>query len=516
MTGRDRSQLATAGARRERAGGRPAGGGRRRASGAGSTVAERIRAIAAGRADAPAVIGLDEHGAEQLLSWCTLADRSRRVAIELRERAGPDGPPPVVAVPAPTTPDTVVRLAGALAAELPVLPLDPRAPEAEREQLLGFVASAYGRVLLLDGDTVTPVGEPAPADPARPALGYLLATGGTSGMTKVVAVPGPVRYDPALIPSPLLVKAGWRSGQRQLVAGPLHHTAPFTHWLNGMLDEHTVVLLPIFAADLLLESIRRYAIDWLQVTPAHLRSILQLAEPDSADLGGLQALLHTAAACDFATKKAWLELAGPERVFETYGSTEEIGVTLVRGDEWLARPGTVGKGFLTQIRILDEAGRRLPPGDVGTVYMRSPRPAGRTSYLGDLRMDSTPDGFATVGDHGWLDEHGYLFLAPRRTDLINVGGENVYPAEVEAAILEHPAVLDTVVVGAPDPVLGSVVHARVVPRASARLSRTDLIRHCVTRLSPYKVPRDVSFVSTVPRSAAGKLERWRMRDSGGV
>ena len=490
--------------------------GRRPAAGAAGTVAGRIRAVAARRADAPAVIGLDEHDAEELLSWRALADRSSRIARLLRERCGPDGVRPVVAVPATNTPATVVRLAGVLAAELPVLPLDPRSPEAERDQLLGFVAAEHGPVLLLDGDTLVPVGEPGPVDSARAGPGYLLATGGSSGMTKVVAVPGPVRYDPALIPSPLLRKAGWRSEQRQLVAGPLHHTAPFTHWLNGMLDEHTVVLLPVFAADLLLESIRRYSIEWLQTTPAHLRSILQLADPEPADLASLQALLHTAAACDLATKKAWLELAGPKRVFETYGSTEDIGVTLVRGDEWLARPGTVGKGFLTQIRILDDAGKRLPPGDVGTIYMRSPRMAGRTSYLGDLRMDSTPDGFATVGDHGWLDEEGYLFLAPRRIDLINVGGENVYPAEVEAAILEHPAVVDAVVVGAPDPVLGSVVHARVVPRKSARLSRTDLIRHCATRLSPYKVPRDVSFVSTVPRSVAGKLERWRMRDSGGV
>jgi len=299
------------------------------------------------------------------------------------------------------------------------------------------------------------------------------------------------------------------------VAGPLHHTAPFTHWLSGVLDGHTIVLLPMFAADLLVESVRRHAIEWLQLTPAHLRSVIQLAEPEPADLASVQAMLHTAAACDFATKKAWLELAGPRRVFETYGSTEEIGVTLARGDEWQARPGTVGKGFLTQIRILDEAGRRLPAGEVGTVYMRSPRMAGRTSYLGGLPIATSPDGFASVGDHGWLDQDGYLFLAPRRTDLINVGGENVYPAEVEAAILEHPAVLDAVVVGAPDPVLGSVVYARVVAGKAAGVARTDLIRHCAARLSPYKVPRKVSFVSAIPRSAAGKLERWRMHGPEG-
>jgi bile acid-coenzyme A ligase len=489
-----------------------------------STVAARIDAIAAERGETPAVIGLDEHGTEEVLSWRELAVGSRRVADLLRgTRVEPPArAAPVVAIPAGNTPSTAVRLLGALVAELPVLPLDPRAPEAEQARLVEFVTREHGPVqLLTDPDRVAPVTRVSqiPQDTGvagrpRPAVGYLLATGGSSGLTKVVATPGPVRYDPGRVPSPLLRRTGWRSGQRQLVAGPLHHTAPFTHWLTGVLDGHTVVLLPAFAPDLLLESVRRHSIEWLQLTPAHLRSVVQLAEPDPADLASVHAVVHTAAACDFATKKAWLDLAGPHRVFETYGSTEDIGVTLARGDEWLARPGTVGKGFLTQIRILDEAGKRLPAGEVGTVYMRSARMSGRTSYLGGLRMATTPDGFASVGDHGWLDEDGYLFLAPRRVDLINVGGENVYPAEVEAAILEHPAVLDTVVVGAPDPVLGSVVHARVVPRNAARVTRTDLIRHCATRLSPYKVPRRVSFVATIPRSTAGKLERWRMRDPG--
>jgi bile acid-coenzyme A ligase len=139
----------------------------------------------------------------------------------------------------------------------------------------------------------------------------------------------------------------------------------------------------------------------------------------------------------------------------------------------------------------------------------------RASYLGDLSMPTTPDGFATVGDAGWLDSDGYLFLAPRRTDLINVGGENVYPAEVEAALLEHPAVLDAVAYGGPDPILGAVVHAKVVLAAgAAAASRPELVRHCAGRLSPYKVPRTVTVVPAVPRTAAGKLERWRMAGKG--
>ncbi len=169
----------------------------------------------------------------------------------------------------------------------------------------------------------------------------------------------------------------------------------------------------------------------------------------------------------------------------------------------------MGRGFLTQIRILDQAGRRLPAGEIGTVFMRSSRTASQTAYLGGLSIATTPDGFVSVGDHGRLDEEGYLFLAPRRTDVINVGGELVHPAEVEAAILEHRAVLDVVVVGEPDAIFGATVHAKVVVQNGEVLTAADVMRHCASRLSPYKVPQEVDIITKIPRSLAGKLERWR-------
>ena len=475
----------------------------------GAGVGERLAAIAAKRRDAPAAVGDGRS-----LSWRELAAAVAAVADRLRDaiRAGPDRP--VVAVPAPTTPETLPLLLGVLSAGLPLLPLDPRAPGGERGALLRFVAREHGPVHLLTADGLDPAAAGDGPRPGRRRAGYLLATGGSSGLTKVVAAPGPIRYDPRGTPSPLLRRAGWRSGQRQLIAGPLHHMAPFTAALDGVLDANTLVLLPVFAPDLLVELVRAESVEWMQLTPAHLRGVVQLTDAGPDDFAGLTGILHTAAPCDFATKKAWIELMGPERIAESYGSTEAIGVTFCRGDEWLARPGTVGRGFLTQVRILDDACRRLPVGKVGTVYLRSGRMSARASYLGGLSMPTTPDGFATVGDHGWLDPDGYLFLAPRRTDLINVGGENVYPAEVEAALMEHPAVLDAVAVGGPDPILGAVVHAKVVLAGSARVGRPELVRHCALRLSPYKVPRTVTFVASVPRSAAGKLERWRMTGGG--
>jgi bile acid-coenzyme A ligase len=467
-------------------------------------VGDRVAELGAERGDSPAVVGADG-----TLSWAALAARTTEVAAGLRDAFG--GERPVVAVPAANTVTVVPLLLGVLAADLPLLPVDPRAPAGERDTLLRFVAREHGPVHLLTEGRITPVAD-GPVRAGR--TGYLLATGGSSGLAKVVAVPGPIRHDPRAVPSPLLRRTGWRTGQRQLVAAPLHHMAAFTAALDGVLDANTLVLLESFAPDRLVELIRAESVGWVQLTPAHMRGVVQLTDATPADLASLTGVLHTAAACDFATKKAWIGLVGPDRIAESYGSTEAIGVTLARGDEWLQRPGTVGRGFLTQIRILDDAGRRLPPGDVGTVYMRTGRMAARTSYLGGLSMPTTPDGFATVGDSGWLDGGGYLFLAPRRTDLINVGGENVYPAEVEAALLEHPAVLDAVAYGGPDPILGAVVHAKVTLAGGAAVSRPELVRHCAGRLSPYKVPRTVTVVPAVPRTAAGKLERWRMAGAG--
>ena len=479
----------------------------------GVSVGERLAALADERPNVPAVIG-----AGGSLSWRRLVAGTAEVAEQIRA-AVPVGPGhPVVAVPAAADPETLPLLLGVLSAGLPLLPVDPRAPAGERATLLGFVAREYGAVHLLTADGLEALAVGEAANHGRSHVGrragYLLTSGGSSGLTKVVAVPGPVRYDSRSIPSPLLRRAGWRSGQRQLITGPLHHTAPFTAAIEGVLDANTLVLPPVFAPDLLVELVRTESVEWMQLTPAHMRSVVRLTDAGPADFASLTGIMHTAAACDFATKKAWIEMVGPHRIAESYGSTEAIGVTFARGDEWLARPGTVGRGFLTQVRILNEAGRRLPPGQVGAVYLRSGRMSSRAAYLGGLSLPTTPDGFATVGDHGWLDPDGYLFLAPRRTDLINVGGENVYPAEVEAVLMEHPAVLDAMAVGGADPILGAVVHANVVPAAPDLVDRPELVRHCAARLSPYKVPRTINFVASVPRSAAGKLHRWRM--TGGM
>jgi bile acid-coenzyme A ligase len=169
--------------------------------------------------------------------------------------------------------------------------------------------------------------------------------------------------------------------------------------------------------------------------------------------------------------------------------------------------------LLTQIRILDDDGNPVPSGAIGTVFMRTPQRVDRSDYLNDQAIRTTPDGFATVGDRGRLDRDGYLYLEPRGHDTINVGGEKVDPDEVEAALRDHPAVLDAAAVAVPHQTLGSVVGVHVVLHPGESVRKAELAAHCGRRLAGYKIPKQFTFIDQIPRSAAGKIQRWRLAPS---
>jgi bile acid-coenzyme A ligase len=483
------------------------------------SVRRRIADIARAEPDRTALVGFDTDLAEEVLSWREFADRVADVAdalgaaLDRRTRS-------CAVVPAGNTLPAAIGIAAALTAEVPVFPLNPGTPPAERDSLLGLLGRRFGHGYLMDAQ-LRPQRMDLPTGsvpPAGGAVAYLLATGATTGIPKISARPGALCYDPAWTPSVVIRQTGWRTGQRQLIVGPLYHAAPFTAFLDALLDSNTVVLQPFFSPQWTVELVHRYAIQWLQLTPVHMREILRQPDLDPAGFASLRAMLHTAARCDADTKRGWIDLLGPERVYELYGATEGIGVTLVRGDEWLARPGTVGRGFLTQIRIQDDVGHPVPVGTTGAVFMRTPQQVGRSDYVNDQAIRTTLDGFATVGDHGRLDRDGYLYLEPRDHDIINVGGEKVDPDEVEAVLRDHPAVVDVAAVAVPHGTLGSVVGVHVVLRPGVSVRRAELAAHCGRRLAGYKIPRQFTFTDQVPRSAAGKIQRWRLalRQEDGV
>jgi bile acid-coenzyme A ligase len=217
-----------------------------------------------------------------------------------------------------------------------------------------------------------------------------------------------------------------------------------------------------------------------------------------------------AAPCADWLKEAWIDLVGADALMELYGGTEAQSATTISGTDWLTHRGSVGKPLLGEMIILDSEGKPAKSGEVGEVFMR--RAAGTPPtyrYIGAEAREV--DGWETLGDLGWMDEEGFLYLSDRRTDLILSGGANVYPAEVEAALDTHPQVLSSVVVGVPDADLGQRVHALV--QAAGELTEDELRAHLSERIVRYKIPRSFEFVDAPLRDDAGKVRRTELRDA---
>lgn len=296
-----------------------------------------------------------------------------------------------------------------------------------------------------------------------------------------------------------------------LAPGPLYHNAPLTILLGAFFLGQHCVLLPKFSAEDCLDAITQNKVTWTQVVPTMMSRMLKAyeAEPDRYDLSSLRALWHMASVCPHWLKQAWIDLIGPEKIFELYGGTEMQAVTIINGKEWLDHRGSVGTPALGEIKILDDNGNVTAAGEVGEIYMR-PNPGMPTPYryIG-AEAKVIEDGWETLGDLGWTDEDGYIYISDRRTDMIVSGGANIYPAEVEAALESHPKVGSAVVVGLPHPDLGQAGHAIVQAEG---LSVEELLEFLNERLVRYKVPRSVEFVTEQLRDDAGKVRRSELRD----
>ena len=346
-------------------------------------------------------------------------------------------------------------------------PLSPRLPDAEFEALLDLVPRALlvgradprGVVPSVDAEfTGSPVLSDAPLPEAVSPVWKSMASGGSTGRPKLIEAGGDGR-----IPADLLAMSmGNEPTDTQLLPVPLSHNTGFTSAAIALLTGQHLVLMRRFDPDHFLRLVTDYRVNYLATVPTIMQRLLPVyhANPDAYDLSSLRRLWHLAAPCPPNIKEAWIELLGPDAVWELYGGTELQALTFISGSEWLTHRGSVGRVVAGEMKVLDDDGIACPPGVLGEIYMRPNEGASPTyRYIGSTAKSR--DGWDSLGDLGWFDDEGYLYLADRRVDMFTVGGRNVYPAEIENALAEHPAVLSCLVVGVPHDDLGQVPYALV-------------------------------------------------------
>lgn len=359
-----------------------------------------------------------------------------------------------------------------------------------------------------------------PAERTSGALMYY--TSGTTGRPKGVRRP-PSTGDPdegEILSADLLASYGVRPGgdDIHLCGSPLYHTAVLAFVASSLHFGHTVVLMDGWTAEKALECISTYGVTHTHMVPTQFRRLLLLSDNVRAsyDCSSLRCVVHGAAPCEPSIKQAVMDWWGPI-VWEYYGTTEGGG-TIASPQQWLEHPGTVGRPYPgADIKILDENGAEVPVGESGTVYF--------LVTWSDFEYYNDPDktragrrgDYCTVGDLGRVDEDGFLYLLGRSSELIISGGVNVYPAEIEAALIADPCVADIAVVGRPDEDRGEVPHA-FVELAPGVVAGPDveaaLMARCRERLAGFKVPRVLTFVDQLPRDPNGKLLKRHLHELG--
>ncbi len=373
----------------------------------------------------------------------------------------------------------------------------------------------------IDGyDSYERVVEAYPATPIadQTAGRDMLYSSGTTGRPKGVL--GPLQAAAIDAPHPLaqLCNALYDMDERTnyLSPAPLYHAAPLRFSMAAMRLGGTVTVMEHFDALGFLRSIERYRITHAQLVPTMFVRMLKLspAERFLHNLSSLRCAIHAAAPCPIPTKEQMIEWWGPI-IWEYYAGTEGNGMTVVDSHAWLTHKGTVGKAVVGRLKICGPEGEDLPAGEAGTIYFADANPFEYHNDPQKTAESRNAQGWSTLGDIGFVDPDGYLYLTDRKAHMIISGGVNIYPQECENVLVTHPAVVDAAVFGVPNEEFGEEVKAVVQPRdmrEAGKALEEELLAFCRAHLSPIKCPRSVDFEAELPRHPTGKLYKRLLRD----
>ena len=478
-------------------------------------------------------------GSGRTVTYGQLEDESSRLASALHARGLRQGD--VVAVLADNAPEVFSVLWACLRSGLYITPVNRNLTASEVAYIVGdsgakaLVASAALRELAVQvaaevspesliafggpiegfedfADVLVGAGDPLED---RPRGSDMMYSSGTTGRPKgVKSRMLPIQVDEPGDPITGLLSMAFKVGPEDvyLQPAPIYHAAPLKWAGSVQALGGTVVMLEKFDAEAALQAIQEHRVTVAQFVPTMFVRMLQLPEPVRAsyDVSTLRLAVHAAAPCPPDVKRAMIEWWGPI-VFEYYGSTEQHGITLTSSPEWQQKPGTVGKAMIGIAHICDDEGNELPAGEIGSVYFE--RDELPFEYHNDPEKTAAAihpqhETWTTVGDLGYLDEDGYLFLTDRKSFVIISGGVNIYPQEVENLLTMHDKIFDVAVIGVPDAEMGQSVKAvvqlkeGVEPGPDVEQEIIDFVR---SQIATFKAPRSVDFVDSLPRTPTGKL-----------
>jgi bile acid-coenzyme A ligase len=476
----------------------------------------KLAQLAAADPDGVGAITVAPDGTDRSLSWSALEAGANQWGRVLQAQGAAVGDRVALAVQ--NSAELLFAVLGCWKAGAAPIPVRWDLPDWERGRVLEVIDAA----VVIDSSSLPAMCEEAAAadDSAMPEVVSPQINGicssGATGTPKVIMSTRPGVWTPGL-GDPFI--SNWQGTTRPqviLVMGPMYHTNGFAQF-NFLLTGDRLVVLEKFDANVALDAIERHGVTSFTATPTMLQRLAAVPGVETRDLSTVEWILQGAAVMPPSLLRTWFDLLAPEKVVMAYGMTEQLGLTALRGDEWLNHEGSVGRGFRdTEIRILDDDKNEVPAGQLGDVYLRSPMTGSYDYRGGAALLPVTADGFGTGGDIGWVDEDGFLYLADRRADMIITGGANVFPAEVESALCDHPGIADVVVIGLKDDQWGRRVHAVVEPKdQGAPPSEADIIAYAKGKLAGYKVPKTVEFVDAIPRSAATKVSRGAMVEARG-